>query len=105
MIAGVEETTTPLTEDQIQFYEENGYVKLENVLDNTDVEVLRRALAQAVEDKNKYNLNLPGVISKFTHDLVQLRKGGRAYIGTRSVPEKEQNNVSFLIAQVKYIPI
>ncbi len=48
----------PLTEDQIRFYEENGYVRLDNVLTMAEVEVLRSALATAVEDKNKLNLNL-----------------------------------------------
>jgi hypothetical protein len=48
----------PLTQDHIRFYEENGYIQLDNVLNNVEVEVLRKALAQAVEDKNKYNLNL-----------------------------------------------
>jgi ectoine hydroxylase-related dioxygenase (phytanoyl-CoA dioxygenase family) len=48
----------PLTEEQVRFYEENGYVRLDNVLTMTEVEVLRSAIAQAVEDKNKYNLNL-----------------------------------------------
>lgn len=49
---------TPITEEQILFYEENGFVKLENVLPMGEVETLRGALAQAVEDKNRYNLNL-----------------------------------------------
>ena len=48
----------PITEDQIRFYRDNGYVRLDNVLTMEDVDVLRRALTQAVEDKNKFNLNL-----------------------------------------------
>jgi phytanoyl-CoA hydroxylase len=48
----------PITDDQVRFYEENGYIHLDNVLTMEEVEVLRRAIAQAVEDKNKYNLNL-----------------------------------------------
>jgi phytanoyl-CoA hydroxylase len=48
----------PLTEEHIRFYEENGYIKLDNVIDSGEVEVLRRALAQAVEDKEKYHFNL-----------------------------------------------
>jgi ectoine hydroxylase-related dioxygenase (phytanoyl-CoA dioxygenase family) len=48
----------PITEEQIRFYEQNGYVKLENVLSLEEVEILRTALARAVEDKNKFSLNL-----------------------------------------------
>lgn len=48
----------PITEDHVRFYQENGYIRLDNVLTMEEVEVLRKALARAVEDKNKYNLNL-----------------------------------------------
>ncbi len=48
----------PITEEQIRFYEENGYVKCEDVIPMEEVERLRAALARAVEDKNRYNLNL-----------------------------------------------
>lgn len=48
----------PITEEQIRSYEENGFVKLENVIPMGQVEKLREALAQAVEDKNRYNVNL-----------------------------------------------
>ncbi len=51
-------TTYPINEEQILFYETNGYVKLENVIPLDEVEILRAALARAVEDKNRYNLNL-----------------------------------------------
>ena len=47
-----------ITEEQIRFYEENGYVRLDNVLTMPDVDMLRAALATAIEDKNKLNLNL-----------------------------------------------
>jgi len=42
-----------LTEEHVHFYEENGYVRLDNVLAMDEVEILRKAIAQAVEDKNK----------------------------------------------------
>ncbi|MBP1648212.1 MAG: hypothetical protein H6Q30_1657, partial [Bacteroidetes bacterium] len=48
----------PISDEQVCFYEENGYIRLDNVLAPTEVDVLRGALARAVEDKNKYNLNL-----------------------------------------------
>ena len=51
-------TEYPITEAQVRFYDENGYIQLDNVLDSAEVEVLRDALARAVEDKKKYNLNL-----------------------------------------------
>ena len=41
----------PITEEQIQFYETNGYLKLENVLTPAEVEELRAALMSAVEDQ------------------------------------------------------
>lgn len=43
----------PITEDQIQFYEENGFIKLENVLILDEVEELRSAIRLAVEDQSR----------------------------------------------------
>ncbi len=63
----------PITEDQIRFYEDNGYVRLDHVLTRDEVEVLRRALAQAVEDKNKYKLNLgPRTDEGYTKVFLQM---------------------------------
>jgi phytanoyl-CoA hydroxylase len=47
-----------ITEEQIRFYETNGYIRLENVLTMKEVDVLRGALARAVEDKERLNLQL-----------------------------------------------
>jgi phytanoyl-CoA hydroxylase len=44
-------TNYPITEEQIQFYEASGYVKLENVLTTSEVEELRAALQFAVDDQ------------------------------------------------------
>jgi phytanoyl-CoA hydroxylase len=43
----------PLTEEQIQFYESNGYIKLENVISLQEVEDLRAAIAVAVADRKR----------------------------------------------------
>jgi phytanoyl-CoA hydroxylase len=47
-----------ITEEQVRFYEENGYAKLENVLTLDEVGTLRDALARAVADKERLKLNL-----------------------------------------------
>ena len=43
----------PLSEDLVQFYEANSYVKLENVLPLNEVEDLRKALDVAVQDRKR----------------------------------------------------
>ena len=43
----------PITEEQVEFYEANGFVRLENVLTRDEVEELRSALHYAVEDQKK----------------------------------------------------
>jgi len=50
--------TYPLSEEQVRFYEENGYVRCNNILTVEEVDVLRTALAKAVEDMKTYKLNL-----------------------------------------------
>ena len=47
----------PISEEQITFYEENGYIQLQNVLPMNEVEDLRAALQAAVEDRKRYQLN------------------------------------------------
>jgi hypothetical protein len=76
----------PLTEDHIRFYEENGYVQLDNVLNNAEVDVLRHALAQAVEDKNKYNLNLgPRTDEGYAKVFLQMSTCGSAIRSWRTI--------------------
>ncbi len=43
----------PLTREQVQFYRENGYVQLHNVLLKKEVEQIRKLLTQAVRDRKK----------------------------------------------------
>jgi phytanoyl-CoA hydroxylase len=63
----------PISDEQVRFYEENGYVQLDNVLDPAGVDTLRDALAQAVEDKKKYNLNLgPRTDEGYTKVFLQM---------------------------------
>jgi ectoine hydroxylase-related dioxygenase (phytanoyl-CoA dioxygenase family) len=47
----------PITEEQIRFYQDNGYIQLHDVLPAAEIERLRAGMAQAVEDKKKYNAN------------------------------------------------
>ena len=47
----------PITEDQVRFYTENGYIRLDNVLTQQEVEALRVALDVAVEDRRKFATN------------------------------------------------
>ena len=47
----------PITEAQVQLYEENGFIQLHDVLPMKEVEQLRTALEIAVEDRRKFNLN------------------------------------------------
>ena len=47
----------PVSEDQVRFYQENGYVRLDGVLGPEEVESLRSALAVAVEDRRKFDRN------------------------------------------------
>ncbi len=62
-----------ISEDQVRFYEENGFVKLENVISMGLVEKLRGALARAVEDKEKYHLNLgPRTDDGYTKVFLQM---------------------------------
>jgi phytanoyl-CoA hydroxylase len=51
-------TFYPITEDQVQFYEANGYVQLDDVLSGPEVERLRVAMQQAVDDRNVFQKNL-----------------------------------------------
>jgi phytanoyl-CoA hydroxylase len=63
----------PISDEQVCFYEENGYIQLNNVLSPAEVEILRGALARAVEDKNKYNLNLgPRTDEGYTKVFLQM---------------------------------
>lgn len=48
----------PITEEQVRFYEENGFAKFENVLTTDEVGTLREAVARAVADKERLKLNL-----------------------------------------------
>jgi len=41
----------PITEEQVRFYQENGYIRLEGVLSIREVEALRVALDVAEEDR------------------------------------------------------
>jgi ectoine hydroxylase-related dioxygenase (phytanoyl-CoA dioxygenase family) len=66
-------TTIPITGETIRFYEENGFVKIDNVLSPEEVEVLRGALARAVEEKEKYRLNLgPRTDEGYTKVFLQM---------------------------------
>ena len=47
----------PITEEQVRFYQENGYIRLEGVLSIREVEALRVALDVAVEDRRRYDRN------------------------------------------------
>jgi ectoine hydroxylase-related dioxygenase (phytanoyl-CoA dioxygenase family) len=44
-------------EEQVRFYEENGYVQLSHVLRQDEIEALRRALEVAVEDRKRLQEN------------------------------------------------
>lgn len=46
-------THYPITEEQIQFYETNGFVKLENVLTLAEVDELSAPLEVAVADRKR----------------------------------------------------
>jgi ectoine hydroxylase-related dioxygenase (phytanoyl-CoA dioxygenase family) len=46
-----------VSEEQVKFYEENGYVQLSNVLGAEEIETLRNALDVAVEDRKRLQEN------------------------------------------------
>lgn len=50
----------PVSPEQVAFYEENGYVRFDNVLDKDEVEALRADLAEAKAKKNVYARDLAG---------------------------------------------
>ncbi|MEW6510960.1 MAG: phytanoyl-CoA dioxygenase family protein [Bacteroidota bacterium] len=63
----------PISEEEVRFYEENGYVRLDDVLTMEEVEILRAALDRAVEDKNKFQLNLgPRTDEGYTKVFLQM---------------------------------
>ena len=62
----------PVREDQIQFYETNGYVKLDDVLTLVEVEELRAALEVAVEDRKRRD-KLAGPIQDPNYEKVFLQ--------------------------------
>ena len=47
----------PITEEQVRFYQENGYIRLDGVLAMQEVEALRVALDVAVEDRRRFDRN------------------------------------------------
>jgi phytanoyl-CoA hydroxylase len=47
----------PVTEEQIRFYEENGYAQFSNVLDDAEIAQLRESIAVAVADLEKEKAN------------------------------------------------
>jgi len=47
----------PISEEQVRFFQENGYCRLDGVLTMQEVEALRVALDVAVEDRQKYARN------------------------------------------------
>jgi phytanoyl-CoA hydroxylase len=51
-------TQYPITEKEVVFYEENGYLQLHGVLSPAEVDDLRRYVDRAAEDVRKYHLNL-----------------------------------------------
>jgi ectoine hydroxylase-related dioxygenase (phytanoyl-CoA dioxygenase family) len=62
-----------VSEEQVRFYEANGYVQIDNVLTAQEVEQLRGALETAVEDRRKYNLNEgPRVDAGYTKVFLQM---------------------------------
>jgi ectoine hydroxylase-related dioxygenase (phytanoyl-CoA dioxygenase family) len=48
----------PITEDQVAFYQENGFIRLENVLSPDEVRRVRDAVDRAAEDVKQKQLNL-----------------------------------------------
>lgn len=66
-------THYPVTEEQVRFYEENGYLQLHNVLTMPEVEDLRRHVDRAIEDVKKHSLNLgPRTDSGYTKVFLQM---------------------------------
>ena len=51
-------TEYPITEKDVVFYEENGYLQLHAVLSPAEVDDLRRYVDRAADDVRKYRLNL-----------------------------------------------
>lgn len=51
-------TQYPITEKDVVFYEENGYLQLHDVLSPAEVDDLRRYVDRAADDVRKYHLNL-----------------------------------------------
>jgi len=46
-----------ITEEQVRFYQENGFIRLDGVLAMQEVEALRVALDVAVEDRRRFDRN------------------------------------------------
>lgn len=50
----------PMTEEQVRFFRENGYVKCENVLNEAELEHIRKALDDARHDRRGFFRDLAG---------------------------------------------
>ncbi len=63
----------PITEEQVRFYEENGYIQLHQVLLPAEVEWLRGHVDRAIEDVKTQKLNLgPRTDEGYTKVFLQL---------------------------------
>jgi len=66
-------THYPVTEEQVRFYEENGFLQLHDVLTMPEVEELRRHVDRAIEDVKKQSLNLgPRTDAGYTKVFLQM---------------------------------
>ena len=63
----------PITETQVKFYEENGYIQLHNVLSAAEVADLRTHVDRAIADVNAKKLNLgPRTDEGYTKVFLQM---------------------------------
>ena len=52
--------TYPVSDEKVDFFRENGYVRFDNVLDADEVETMREALARGTEKKKSEARDLAG---------------------------------------------
>ncbi len=63
----------PLTEEQVAYYQENGFIRLEGVLTMDEVDALREGIARAVDDMRRHKLNLgPRTDAGYTKVFLQM---------------------------------
>jgi ectoine hydroxylase-related dioxygenase (phytanoyl-CoA dioxygenase family) len=63
----------PITEDQVRFYEENGFIQLHDVLGGEEIQRMRVALDRAIDDVKRHNLNLgPRTDAGYTKVFLQM---------------------------------